>query len=297
MNQDVLLLAVLVIGLIAVAHFTTIGGGITGGVLAPPNPKAEFGVIRRQESVVRGPSTSPPPGATTPPPVTPPPPPTPQQDVLARSFSLSARNAKSRNINEEYIEIIYSPAKNAAPVDISDWMVGDSKGESYKLGGISILPGSSSFVNQDRLVLRGTSRIHVVTGRSPLGENFRINKCAPYFSQYKTFTPRISESCPVPSRESGQDALSDTCYKYVKTLSTCRIPTNIPLFLDNTCREYITRTASYDACVKNHKNDADFYGDEYWVYLNRPEHIWSDVRDSIVLKDARGSVIKSISYQ
>jgi hypothetical protein len=295
MNQDVLLLAVIVIGLIAVAHFTTIGGGVSGGIITPLNPKAEFGVIRMQESVLRGPrgnGNTPPPSHT----VTPPPPTTPQ-DILARSFALSTRNAKSRNINEEYVEIIYTPAKNAAPIDISDWMMGDSKGESYKLGSISLLPGISSITNQDRLVLKNSARIHVVTGRSPIGENFRLNKCAPYLSQYKTFTPRITDSCPSPSKEPGQDALGDTCYKYIKTLSACRIPTNIPLFLDNTCREFIQKNASYDACVKNHKNDTDFYGDEYWVYLNRPEHIWSDVRDSVILKDARGSVVKSISYQ
>ncbi|MEK7630718.1 MAG: hypothetical protein AAB417_01695 [Patescibacteria group bacterium] len=291
MNQDVLLLAVVVIGLIAVAHFTTLGGGISGSVITPLDPKAEFGVIRMQESVLRAPRN----GGGAPPIVVPPP--APLQDIFARSFSLSTRNAKSRNINEEYVEIIYAPAKNAAPVDISDWVIGDSKGESYKLGGISNLPGISSLYNQDRLILRNPARVHIVTGRSPLGENFRLNKCASYLSQYKTFTPSIPGSCPSPSREPGQDGLSDTCYQYVKTLSACRIPTNIPFFLDNTCREFIMRTASYDACVKNHKSDSDFYGDEYWVYLNRPEHIWSDVRDSVILKDARGSIIKSISYQ
>ncbi|MSR76083.1 MAG: hypothetical protein EXS68_00650 [Candidatus Ryanbacteria bacterium] len=295
MNQDVLLLAVVVIGLLAVAHFTTLGGGIAGGVITPLNPKAEFGVIRMQESILRGPRGST--GTTPPPTITLTPPPAVPQDILARSFALSTRNAKSRNINEEYVEIVYAPTKNAAPVDISDWMIADSKGESYKLGGISLIPGISSLYNQDRLILRGSARIHVVTGRSPLGENFRLNKCAPYFSQYKTFTPRISDSCPSPSREPGQDSLSDTCYQYIKTISACRIPTNIPFFLDNTCREFIQKNASYDACVKNHKSDTDFYGDEYWVYLNRPEHIWSDIRDSVILKDARGSVVKAISYQ
>ncbi len=295
MNQDLFLLALVVFGLLAIASFTTLGGGISGGIITSLDPKAEFGVIRMQKSVLRAPYTS---RGTPPPPViTPVPLPAIPQDALARAFSLSTRNAKSRNINEEYIDIVYAPEKNAVPVDISDWTIGDSKGESYKLGGISLIAGAAPIPNQDRLVLRSSARIHIITGRSPLGENFRLNKCAPYFSQYKTFTPRISGSCPSPNKEPGQDGLSDTCYQYIKTLSTCRIPTNIPLFLDNTCREFIQKNASYDACVKNHKNEADFYGDEYWVYLNRPEHMWSDVRDTILLKDTRGSVIKSISYQ
>jgi len=293
MNQDVLLLAVVVFGLLAVAHFTTLGGGLSGGVITPLNPKAEFGVIRTQNSIIREPSRPPGQGGTVPPP----PPPAPQQSIDTRAFSVYAQNTRTRNINEEYIDIIYTPTKGAAPVDISDWMVADSRGESYKLGGISIIPSIAPIANQDRLILRGPARVHVVTGRSPLGENFRINKCATYFSQYKTFYPSLSVSCPSPNREPGQDDLSDTCYQYIRTLSSCRIPTNIPLFLDNTCREFIQQNISYDACVKNHKNDTDFYKDEYWVYLNRPEHIWSDVRDSVILKDARGSVIKSVSYQ
>ncbi len=288
MNQDLLLLAIIIVGFVAVASFTTLGGGIQRTVITTPNDKAEFGVIRIQQSTIR---------STRADRVINPPPPVAHQDILARSFSLSMRSAKSRNINEEYVDITYSTSKDAPPVDITDWTIGDNKGESYKLGGISNLPGVLPTYNQDRLVLRGPIRIHAITGRSPIGENFRLNKCATYFSQYKKFVPNISGSCPSPSREPGQDGLSDSCYKYVKTLSACRIPTDIPLFLDNTCREFIQRNASYDACVKLHKNDSDFYGDEYWVYLNRPEHIWSDVRDSVILKDAQGSVVKSISYQ
>ena len=150
--------------------------------------------------------------------------------------------------------------------------------------------------NQERLIIQKGSKINVITGRSPRGENFRANKCVTYLTQFKKFVPSLPGSCPAPNKEPGQESLTDTCYLYVKNLSSCRMPSTLPFNLDNTCREYITKIASYDACIKLHKNDTDFYKNEYWTYLNRPTELWSQVRDSIILRNSRGEVVKSISY-
>lgn len=292
------LLAILVIALFALTIFYNVGGH-TSPLSAPPNPNAEFGIVRRDKSFFRAsPRTTDGPRATRTP--SPSPSPLPKElgeELLKKAFSISARNARSRKPDEEYVQISYNP-KSDEPINISNWKISNSRGAEYKIGQVTNFPGLSSITNQDQLVvLTKGSRVNIVTGRSPRGENFRLNKCAEYFKQYDTFVPSFSVSCPSPSREPGQDALSDRCFQYVRGLSSCRIPATLPLDLNNQCRGWIQENASYSACIDAHRQDKDFFKNEWYVYLNRPDQIWSDVRDTIYLTNERGTVIATQSYQ
>ncbi len=297
MDENVLFLAILVIALFALAIFYNVGGS-SSPLAVPPNPNAEFGVVRRETSFFRAspPTTDRPNDTRTPSPSQTPLPKELEEERLKKAFSISARNVRSRKPDEEYIQISYSPSTDG-PVNISGWKISNSRGEEYKIGRVTNFPGLSSNTDQDQLVLTKGARVNIITGRSPRGENFRLNKCAEYFKQYDTFVPGFSVNCPSPSREPGQDALTDRCFQYVRGLSSCRIPTTLPLDLDNQCREWIQENASYSACIDTHRQDTDFFENEWYVYLNRPEHIWSDVRDTIYLTNDRGTVIATQSYQ
>lgn len=305
MDWELVILLGLVIALFAFGAFS---GGFTrtGPLATPPNPNAEFGVEYEKKSYldIFRPSRAPSPTPRLTPPPTPPPSPTPSPDLdalLKKYVSVSVRNARSRNENQEYIDIIYSRnAPKDAPdtIVLSDWTIGNARGESFLLGSATNLPHLSSIQNQDKLLLAKGGVIHVITGKSPMGINFRANTCASYFSQNYQFTPSISSySCPPPSKEPGQDGFSDTCYLFMKQQSSCKIPKTLPLNLDNQCREYITRTISYNGCIENHRYDTDFYTNDWWVYLNRPTPLWSEIRDTITLKNNRGIVIATVSYQ
>lgn len=298
MNENILPLAILVIALIALAFFYNTSSSVTSPLSAPPNPGAEFGIVRRNTRAFlrqsKAPEKSPEQQKPSPTP--------PMEDLalrdelLKKAFSISARNARSRKPDEEYVQILYNP-KGEESVNISDWKISNSRGAEYKIGRVTNFPGLSSITNQDQLVLTKGSRVNIVTGRSPRGENFRLNKCAEYFKQYDTFVPGFSVNCPSPSREPGQDALSDRCFQYVRGLSSCRIPQTLPPDIGNQCREWIQENASYSACIDAHRADKDFFKNEWYVYLNRPDQIWSDVRDTIYLTNERGTVIATQSYQ
>lgn len=301
MDQGAFILLLLIIGIIAVASFTqgTIGGG-GGPIINPPNPKSEFGVVHEQRSFFFSPPPSPPRSNR----VTPlPPPPAPQEDtnsLLQKNIYISNRNTRSNNPDQEYIDITYSggaPLDAPEAVNISAWTVSNKRGGSFTVGVTTNLPGVSSFQNQDQLILKKGGTVHIVTGRSPLGVNFRLNICEPYFNQFHTFTPRISVSCPSPSREPGRDNLNDQCYQFVTRLTSCQAPFSLPLNLNNECRDFINTNANYNGCVNNHKYDSNFYRNEWWAYLNQPLHIWSDIRDAIILRNERGVAIASLSYQ
>lgn len=294
MEQGTFLIFGLIIVVLAIATFSYTQTS-TGPSASPPNPDAEFGVIREKKSFFHAtPSydnTEKPVEATprAQPSLT-------REEVLKSHISISPRNARSRDIATEYIQISYS-SRASEKINISNWSVSNSRGFSISLGTATNLPGSTQFTNQDQLVLAPGGKVNIITGRSPRGENFRSNKCAAYFNQYNKFTPSLPSSCPSLRDEPGQGNFSDVCYKYVRGISSCKMILSPPLNLDNNCREYINKNASYTGCVDNHKNDADFYKNEWWVYLNRTEPIWSDVRETITLKNSRGEVVQTYSYQ
>ena len=293
MEQGTVILVILLIVIFAFAALSFPGlAGNNSPSATPPNPKAEFGVIHEQKSFF---GSTPP----TPSPTNETPPPTPQSnlELQKKYISLSKRNTDQRDISQEYVQISYSSSANES-LDLTDWAISNSRGESFKLGNTTQLPGSGPVGNQDRLIVPKGSSVYIITGQSPRGESFRANKCVDYLNQFKKFTPSLPGSCPSPKNEQGQETLNDACYLYVQRLSSCQMPsTPYPLNLDNTCIEYVLKIASYDACVRLHKNDPDFYKNEYWTYLNRPNEIWSQVRDSIILRNSRGEVVTTISYQ
>ena len=303
MENATFIVVIFIVGILAIASFTQ-GDLSRGPKTTPPNPNAEFGVVHEKRSFFFS-STPPTPSSKDsnkkPPPPAPTPTPAPElEDILHKYVKVSMRSARSNKPDKEYIDVSYSSgAPKEAPelLNVSQWTISNSRGESYALGTATNLPGVSRYQNQDQLLLKKGGTIHVITGQSPLGANFRLNKCEQYFNQYHTFVPSISTSCPAPSKEPGQELFTDRCYTFVRGLNSCKIPSSLPLNLDNACREYINSNISYSACVDHHKYDSDFYKNEWWVYLNRPLHIWSDVRDTIILRNERGTAIASQSYQ
>lgn len=292
MEQGTLLLIGLVVVLVAVAVFSFTPTS-RGPFSTPPNPNAEFGVTRQKYSFFR----SPPPSTKEPrqeSPRTESEPPT-KEELLKKHVNISPKNARSRDAKKEYVQIVYSLSASER-INISNWTVSNSRGASFKIGTVTNFPGISQFSNQDQLVLPPGGKVNIITGASPRGENFRANKCVAYFNQFHAFTPPLSSSCPRPRDEPGQDGFSDICFTYVRGLSSCKMILSPPLNIGNQCREYINNTVSYAGCIANHKQDTDFYKNEWWVYLARPDPMWSDVRDTITLKNDLGEVVKTYSY-
>ncbi|MEK7643111.1 MAG: hypothetical protein AAB372_01550 [Patescibacteria group bacterium] len=300
MKQEPFLIVIAVLILFWVFAIFSRGGVGSGPIATPPNPNAEFGVVHEDQSLFSNlfnlppsPEPSPSPSET----------PTEQKptvdEILKNSVYISLANVRTREPDEEYIDITYSSSDPAAPdsITLTGWSIGSVRGESYTLGRGTNLPGISATQDQDRIVLKKGATAHIITGRSPMGVNFKINKCSGYFNENYSFVPGINASCPPPAEEDNTEHLSDSCYNFVRTLYSCTLSIEIPLDLDNTCREHIRSVTGYSQCVSHHKNDMDFYQSDWWVYLNRPDEIWGNFRDVVTLKNERGIVIATQTYQ
>ena len=143
--------------------------------------------------------------------------------------------------------------------------------------------------------------VYLLTGHSPIGNSFQINKCSGYFEQFQDFTPSISKQCPLPEEEfifADNDPLrfGDACLTYIEGLERCYMPLEaLPLGFSDSCAIFITEEINYSSCIANHRNDDDFFKPEWRVYLKHDQEIWN-TRDIIRLLDNNGKTVDVFSY-
>jgi hypothetical protein len=204
--------------------------------------------------------------------------------------------AKKSNLQEEYVEIRAS-LKNTKPLLISEWFLKGKKGLDIKLGKGAYLPYSAQVNLQEPIFLQPGEKAIVVTGVSPIGTSFRLNKCTGYFEQFQDFIPSLPKQCPYPEDEDLPANLNDNCLDYIEKLPRCEAHIKaIPPGLSASCQNYINEKINYNTCVEIHKNDSDFYKLEWRIYLGRSEELWKNKRETITLYDENGKIVDWRAY-
>ena len=140
---------------------------------------------------------------------------------------------------------------------------------------------------------------YIITGRSPLGVSFRVNKCMGYLAKNQNFTPYLYGDCPAVRNEplpKAPNQLNDNCLDYVERFPACTTFTTGKLELSPECNNFLIEKANYGYCVQTHKNDKDFYQADWRIYLSRDETLWKSKRETIELLDQNSKLIDSVSY-
>src|SRR3989344_4929911 len=217
------------------------------------------------------------------------------------SFSLEVRLRNSYSAWEtdplkEYVEV-EALNSNKESVNITGWSLVGKSGLDIKIGLGTILPIIGQISGETGIVLKPGERAYVVTGRSPLGTSFKVNKCTGYLNKARNIFPSLGTSCPEPLDENPPGNLDDKCLDYIETIPRCEAGIGpYPLGLSAECQSFLIEKINYNACVSNHKNDPDFYKSEWRVYLGREEDLWRDKRETIILRDSLGKAVDSVSY-
>lgn len=208
---------------------------------------------------------------------------------------------RSTNPTQEYLTIRVSGSKQQV-IPVTGWTIRSvNNGTSVTIpkGVYIFFAGMAN--GEENISLTGGDTMYVVTGASPIGTSFKVNKCSGYLAQFQTFYPHINSNCPVPSDEdlSGipNTSINDACLRYIESFPSCRIETgSLPANWSYECTNFITNKINYPSCVNTHKNDNDFQSPEWRVYLRRNNFIWKKERDAIILYDAQGKVVDSMRY-
>lgn len=261
-----------------------------------PNPQTP------SETSSKTPPTTPPVAES---PETPPESPTsPETPVLPPKKDLSITYvSRSAVPGEEYVTIT-AGYSNTEPVLVSGLrLVSEYSGASYTIpNGVQLFQTGQSGTEGPILLPKG-GVVVVTTGRSPVGSSFRINTCSGYLSQFQTFTPSVSTRCPLPADTlpysgANMSAYGEACIDYVhRNLTSCKAVTApLPINLSQSCQAFIAEQFNYNGCVRAHRTDANFYTNEWRVFLGRNAEIWRNSREEISLVAPDGSVVAEYTF-
>ncbi len=208
---------------------------------------------------------------------------------------------RSTDPKQEYISLQASYAATTA-IPVSGWTLKSlSSGTSVNIPKGAYIYYSGMANSEDNIYLNKGEMMYVVTGMPPNGTSFKVNKCSGYLNQFQTYVPYLNSNCPLPRNENlssiPRTVINDACFDYIDRFPACRIQTDpLPVNWSTECSNFIYYKITYSSCVDAHKNDRDFYGNEWRVYLKHTESIWKSSREEIVLYDDVGKIVDTLKY-
>ena len=223
----------------------------------------------------------------------------PYRGIVTMSHYVSGAGATDpRN---EYVQI--RVAQNASvPVDLSGWtLASDATGNSVAIPKGTETPTSGIVNAAQDIVLTAGKQAIIISGQSPIGASFRENKCIGYFGSFQQFSPALPQNCPTPSTELssfyGAGYIRDSaCITYVNSLSRCQVALTPPSGSSSACESFVETYLNYNGCVTTHRNDADFLGDTWRIYLGRSNSMWRTKNEVVKLLDSTGKTVDAFSY-
>ena len=207
---------------------------------------------------------------------------------------------ESNSDAEHFILLVSNTLKES--ITITDWSVVDREsGESYVFPkGVKILGSAELEYLSLPIKVRSGDVVIVSSGRSPVGDSFRVNKCSGYRSQFKEFVPSIKTSCPDPVREFLDDRTvpfsDDVCYAAIVSLPACTVPTAIPSKVTKECRDFLKNVLTEQGCVARYKDEADFFTPEWRLFLNSRRELWRNRDNVLYLLDDDGLLVATLIY-
>lgn len=225
--------------------------------------------------------------------------PSPYRGLVRMNHYVSG--AGSADAANESIEVSIS-GDARVPIDLSGWrLVSDASGNSALIPKGTEVPMSGTINASEDIVLPSGTRAVFISGQSPIGASFRENKCIGYFSTFQHFSPSLPQNCPVPSDELasfyGQNYIRDPfCIDYVNKLSRCQVVLTPPPGASGSCQNFLVKYLNYNGCVDAHKNDADFMGTTWRIYLGRTTSLWRTQHELVKLLDINGKTVDAFSY-
>lgn len=204
----------------------------------------------------------------------------------------------SSSAGTEYVDIMADYA-NKEPINITGWkLLSTSTNQSTVIPQSTLLYFAGQQNTEQDVILNPGEHAYIITGRSPIGYGFKVNKCSGYLSQYTTFYPGVWTNCPAP-RDEDQSSIpnrvvNDNCFSLINSLGSCRVPEPLSNAYSWECQAFLTEKINYPYCISNHKSDKDFWGNAWYVYLKRSEPLWRYQRETVILYDSVGKPVTQV---
>lgn len=186
-------------------------------------------------------------------------------------------------------------------VNVTGWKIKSTvTGNELIISGASNLPYSSA-IQEGPIILGPMTRLIVSQSASPVGYSFRENKCTGFLGQNMNFYPMLEKRCPDPEDSAPplSNEFNNACLDYIGRLPRCEVQYshNLPEdLLTYSCKNYILTKINYNQCVSEHRNDTDFYSNQWRIYPKNTRFFWLDQRDTLQLIDSAGKIVDTFKY-
>lgn len=224
-----------------------------------------------------------------------------ESSKLSRDIYFSSGGAGNTNPDSEYLTFTLSQ-NHIGKVPITGFELKSLiTGRGITIPEAVTLPFAGVINEETPVFINPGDTVVLVTGRSPIGYSFRLNKCTGYFGQFQNFTPYLERNCPLPKDEADDfppNYFNDACIDYIQSISQCTMPLNnySTSLLQSQCQSFINEKLNYKGCVDEHKNDPDFYKKEWRIYLGQNEELWKSRRETIKLLDLDKKTVGTLTY-
>lgn len=223
--------------------------------------------------------------------------------------TLSANGVRAERRNDEYVTL-RANNRNTSSINITGWYVKSlvsERGGTIKKG-VQLLDDNRPWHNEQDIYLAPGDTAIVTTGSAAgIATSFLTNACVGYFDRDR-FTPSVRSSCPLLEDEDldsfglayddfRREDDYDACMNAIESVRSCQIVRSPDRDLEDDCRDFIKEYSNYDGCVELHKDDPDFYGDEWRIFLGSSKNdLWRNEREAIGLYDSQGRLVDMVKY-
>lgn len=224
-----------------------------------------------------------------------------ERSPYAGFVDLQIGAADNPDKNMEYV-VLRASNGVSLPITVSGWTLRSAYSGNRAVVPLAASPFYQGVVNSVQpIALRAGDSVVMSSGVSPLGVSFRESTCTGYLAQTQHFSPSLSNACLrptdlMPYTPENAARYGADCLDFVERLPQCSYPTEIPAGLSSTCKTYLTNTFTYNGCVRAYGTSESTHMGTWRAYSSASTELWRNSHESIVLTDAAGRVVTTLTY-
>ena len=182
-------------------------------------------------------------------------------------------------------------------LDITGWRIKTNHGDVLVPQAIADYD-PSGLASAGDLYLGSGQYVYIYSSYSPFGRNLRLNECTGFLNNNYNFVPALPNNCPYIDRSTIGN-FSGVCQSYIFSLGNCSQPSPNDLNRfggpnDLSCQRYLLNI-NYSGCYSLHRSDANFFSNEWRVWLGTNIPLDSQ-HDRVQLLDRQGLLVDLYSY-
>jgi hypothetical protein len=217
------------------------------------------------------------------------------QEVKVNSVSAYSSSNGGKSVT---VRMNYSVPQGQA-IDITGWRIKSNKGEIFLPQAVRVYEPNGTNAESD-MVVSGNGNISLYKGRSPVGKNFRLNKCTGYLQKTYNFSPSLPLNCPRVERSEIVN-FSGQCQSYILSLGSCALPdlnkyNSFPgTDQGNQCRAFLSGI-TFGSCFQKNQGNSDFLSNEWRLWMEFGDNVFDSQHDRVLLFDKDGLLVNEKLY-